>query len=608
MRPALISASLWALAFGLLETNYFSRENFVLPLTTGHFWLVLIAFFEYLILALIPVVALAWIARKGAGRTNDALEWSLPGWWLLLILAVSFYRTTVNPTPRTLEGTIWTFLVVGLMVILLWGLTRLDDRFPGLAKRLSVFGAITLSVVGLVGLLSTLRRSSAAVGSTEDAEQISSLDTCLDCPRVLLIGLDGGDWKVLDPMIERGELPAFERLVRNGVSARLKTVIPTSSPLLWTSIASGKSVAKHGIHDHTRTQLPLGLPPSPMQAKWFRTLTKPTRLALRYLQRVHPFTPLGLVSSQVEAIRIWEILDLFGLQSIVLDWYVSHPVTLQNGIQVSHRFHTKKGAVSETPGLVHPPELATSLEPEIVTPEELDDEIVWGLLDADDLDKAAREGLEQERQQWFKAIRWEMARDLTTKAVASAAFPLVPDWRFAGVYYRAMDISHHLAWQYMDLEKPEDPSVDSDWRFRKVVEQYYRYCDSLLAATLEQANENTVVIVLSDHGWENTLRAHDFAPDGFLIMTGKPVKSSSERLDIHIYDIVPTVLALLGLPVAEDMDGKVATQFVEDWFWKRHPISRVPSYQWESQAPVAGEEIELDEETKEHLRALGYLE
>ncbi len=363
-----------------------------------------------------------------------------------------------------------------------------------------------------------------------------------------------------------------------------------------------------GFTDHTRTQLPLGLPPAPMQAKWFRTLTKPTRLALRYLQRVHPFTPLGLASSQVEAIRIWEILDLFGLQSIVLDWYVSHPVTLQNGIQVSHRFHTKKGAVSETPGLVHPPELSTILEPEIVTPEELDDKIVWGLLDADNLDKAARDGLEQERQQWFKAIRWEMARDLTTKAVASTAFPLVPDWRFAGVYYRAMDISHHLAWQYMDLEKPEDLSVDSDWRFREVVERYYRYCDSLLAATLEHADENTVVIVLSDHGWEDTVRAHDFAPDGFLIMAGEPIKSSSERLDIHIYDIVPTVLALLGLPVAEDVDGMVATQFVEDWFWKRHPINRIASYEWESKARVAGEEVELDEETKEHLRALGYLE
>ncbi len=140
------------------------------------------------------------------------------------------------------------------------------------------------------------------------------------------------------------------------------------------------------------------------------------------------------------------------------------------------------------------------------------------------------------------------------------------------------------------------------------MEQYYRYCDSLLAATLEHADENTVVIVLSDHGWEDTLRAHDFAPDGFLIMAGEPIKSSSERLDIHIYDIVPTVLALLGLPVAEDMDGMVATQFVEDWFWKRHPIKRIPSYEWESKAPVAGEEVELDEETKEHLRALGYLE
>ena len=610
MGASLIAALVWAIALGLLETSYFTRKNFLFPLTSGHLWLFLAFLIEYLLLALIPILAFRWISRREDSRAKDTLVWALPAWWLLLILGVSWYRTTLNPAPRTVEGTLWTLAIVAAMIAFLWVLVRLSERFPRLIRGLSVLGALAVSVVGLAGLFNLPKSSQAAGPDTSAAGQLPLFATCSECPRVLLIGLDGGDWKVLDPMIERGELPTFERLLYSGVSARLKTVVPTSSPLIWTSIASGKSVAKHGVRDHTRTQMPLGLPNAPMQAKWFQTLTKPTKLALRYFQGIHPFRPLGLVSSQVEAMRIWEILDLFDLKSIVLDWYVSYPVTLQNGIQVSHRFHTEKGSISRTKGLVQPEEIAKTLEPEIVTPKELEDDLLWGLLDVADLSDEEREALEHDRREWFKAIRWEMARDLTTRSIVERVFPLVPDWKFAGVYYRAMDISHHLAWKYIGLKRPEGSTEDSDWRFRDFVHRYYRYSDALLEATLAHADGNTVVMVLSDHGWEDTLHGHDFAPDGFLIMAGPGIERSSERLDIHVYDIAPTILALLGLPVAEDMDGQVATRFVEEEFWERHPVRWIPSYEPEARPRALGEdgEVVLDEETQEHLRALGYLQ
>ncbi len=109
MRTALISASLWA-SWLWVPGDTTSRGR--IPFSTsdgGHFWVVLIAFIEYLILALIPVVALAWISRKGAGGTNDALE--MESSWMVAAADLGRFvpNKKVNPTPRNvLEGTIWT--------------------------------------------------------------------------------------------------------------------------------------------------------------------------------------------------------------------------------------------------------------------------------------------------------------------------------------------------------------------------------------------------------------------------------------------------------------------------------------------------------------------
>ena len=67
--------------------------------------------------------------------------------------------------------------------------------------------------------------------------------------RVYVIGLDGATWDILDPLIEQGKLPVFKKLKENGAWARLRTFEPTLSAVVWTSIATGKSMLKHGIVD-----------------------------------------------------------------------------------------------------------------------------------------------------------------------------------------------------------------------------------------------------------------------------------------------------------------------------------------------------------------------
>jgi predicted AlkP superfamily phosphohydrolase/phosphomutase len=78
--------------------------------------------------------------------------------------------------------------------------------------------------------------------------------------RVLLIGLDGASWNVIDPMLEAGELPTLAALAKRGRTAELETVEPVSSPVVWTSIATGHSPESHGITDFYGTRLRMQAP------------------------------------------------------------------------------------------------------------------------------------------------------------------------------------------------------------------------------------------------------------------------------------------------------------------------------------------------------------
>jgi predicted AlkP superfamily phosphohydrolase/phosphomutase len=62
--------------------------------------------------------------------------------------------------------------------------------------------------------------------------------------KVLLLGWDAADWKVISPLLDAGEMPNLERLVSTGVIGNLATLQPVLSPMLWTSIATGKRDSK----------------------------------------------------------------------------------------------------------------------------------------------------------------------------------------------------------------------------------------------------------------------------------------------------------------------------------------------------------------------------
>jgi predicted AlkP superfamily phosphohydrolase/phosphomutase len=72
-------------------------------------------------------------------------------------------------------------------------------------------------------------------------------------PRVLLIGWDGADWRILDPLLERGDLPNLQALIDRGQKGVLKSTIPTHSWAAWPSFLTGVDPADHGVYDILET-------------------------------------------------------------------------------------------------------------------------------------------------------------------------------------------------------------------------------------------------------------------------------------------------------------------------------------------------------------------
>jgi hypothetical protein len=133
--------------------------------------------------------------------------------------------------------------------------------------------------------------------------------------------------------------------------------------------------------------------------------------------------------------------------------------------------------------------------------------------------------------------------------------------------------------------------------------------DRIVGEVLAEVPAEAVVLMLSDHGFEDRF-AHSRAPDGFAILAGGAVTPSAARGRLSIYDVAPTVAALLGLPVAQDLDGRVREDLLDPEALRRFPVRPVSTWEREGREVVAGSGVDpegaLDSEI-ERLRALGYL-
>ncbi len=384
-------------------------------------------------------------------------------------------------------------------------------------------------------------------------------------------------------------MPNVQRLVESGAMGQIATLHPPLSPMLWTSIATGKRPFKHGIHG----------------------FSEPTADG----SAVQPVTNLSRKSK-----ALWNILNQNGLRSVVIGWWPSHPAEPIDGVMVSDHYHRANRPLDQgwplLPNAVYPPDLAETLadlrmHPDLLTPAMVEPFI-----------PLAKE-IDQSKDKRLAGCMRTLSECVSIHSAATWLLDNRP-WDFFAVYYDAIDHFCHGFMKYHPPRQSWIPERDFEL-YSHVVTKAYEFHDQMLGTLLRKAGKNgndVTVILMSDHGFHPDHLRPAAIPDipagpaiehrdfGILAIAGPGIKKDELLHGSSVLDVAPTILTLYGLPVGEDMDGKVLAQaFVEP----APAITAIPS--WEDVPGADGRHpphTRLDpmaaHEALEQLVALGYIE
>ncbi len=402
--------------------------------------------------------------------------------------------------------------------------------------------------------------------------------------KVLLIGWDAADWKFLHPLMDKGLMPNLSKLVEGGVSGKLATLDPPLSPTLWTSIATGKRPYKHGIHGFTE------------------------------VDSSGSVRPVYISSRKVKA--VWNIFDQHKLKSNIVGWWPSHPAEAINGAMVSN-FYQRANKDYKKPwpmakGAVYPPELSDTLAEFRVHPQELTGAHIQPFVP-----DAWKVDVSQDRRLHVLA---KITAECSSIQAATTYLMEHTEWDFMAVYFDAIDHYCHAFMKYHPPHRPHIRKEDYEL-YKDVVKGGCRYHDMMLRRLIELAGEDTTIILISDHGFhpdhnrpvfiprEPAGPAIEHSPFGIIVMNGPGIKKDELIFGSSLLDVAPTLLRLFGLPVAEDMDGKVLLQAFE----KEPAIDTIKS--WEYDGQTSDHVKEAYQQTEEEMAAelqqlidLGYIE
>ena len=406
--------------------------------------------------------------------------------------------------------------------------------------------------------------------------------------RLLLIGWDSADWKLMHPLLDAGELPGVQHLVEGGVSGNLTTLEPQLSPMLWTSIATGKMAYHHGIHGFTEVD--------PVSGR---------------------IVPVSAATRRCKT--IWEMLDERGLRSHVIGWFATQGERDLKGKVVSNLYPHLHGCQSgQSPadwppppsGTYWPGELGAELNHLRVSPREITGDIIRAFVpDAAQVD--------QKSDRRLHLLAGKLAEAYSVQSAATYLMETDPEWDFMAVYFRALDEICHLFMPYHPPRMEGIPEADFA-TYKNVVTATYRAHDMMLQRLIHLAGPETAIMLVSDHGFHSDHLRPKFTPrvpagitvwhraQGVFAAHGPGFKQDELVHGARLLDLAPTILHYFDLPPGEDMEGRVLAEA----FAERRPVQTIPT--WEHPGGVGKRRGTLSSEESrallEQFVALGYIE
>jgi arylsulfatase A-like enzyme len=171
------------------------------------------------------------------------------------------------------------------------------------------------------------------------------------------------------------------------------------------------------------------------------------------------------------------------------------------------------------------------------------------------------------------------------------------------VSFHGYDAAGHAFYRYAHPEAFGDVSPEEARRYGRVLDRYASLVERWVREIERDLGAEDVLVVLSGHGlaptplWRRLLGAltgtsvgaasHGGAPDGVLLAAGGGIRPGAQVANASVLDVAPTLLYLMGLPVARDMEGRVLTEILEPAFARQHPVTFIPSYESLAVTPAA---------------------
>ncbi len=402
---------------------------------------------------------------------------------------------------------------------------------------------------------------------------------------LVVLGIDGATWDVIDPMIANGELPNLASLKAHGAWGPLITVGPQISPVVWTSFSTGQFGRIHGILDFV------------------------------YPYQPGPRRPVQSTDRQVPA--LWNLVSEAGGKVSVVGYFVTYPAEEINGVMVSYKSPQKQ------PYSDYPSDALAPIREKLDSLFNEEKKTLWSRFLPWDFDPANPPAEDDPAAEAFRMVSGRVERRILSAEYnrRAALFLLESPHDLFISYFGLVDHTSHALWKFMDDSDFElKASPESKRLLGNVVQESYRFIDEFIGELLARSPENANIMIISDHGFGSATGMFSVSEDkrerltgnhrskGILLAAGPDIRAG--RINgLTIIDVFPALAYLSGIQVADDLPGDLDLRLFTDEILAEHPPSFTRTYanSGPAVANAADASRAAQEDSIKTLQGLGYV-
>jgi len=403
--------------------------------------------------------------------------------------------------------------------------------------------------------------------------------------RIILVGIDGLGPEQIRDGISTNSLPGFARIVRHGAYGPMATLTPTDGPPIWNTILTGRLPRDHGVKGFATYRL-----------GGSRTVCEllPRGAFVGVLERWGLLSTTPVTSAARKRRALWNDLNAFSIQAGVVRVWGTYPTEKVMGFMLSHYFHLLCRDPTRVGETLYPRDLINEVVDQAVDPSGVDPALVSQFVDPSvDI---VPDGVPWRRELLERAL----APDLTYQN-AGTILRRAYDPPFFVTYFYGLDVVGHTFTRFAQPDRFGNVGPKEARKYGKVTDRYAALLSQWVGDMVQGLRPREILFVVSGYGMEpvplwrrllaplagvsNWSGTHGGAPDGVILAVGDGIRPGSLIHNASVLNITPTLLYLMGLPVARDMEGRVLTEILEGDFAQSHPVTFIPSYESLALAP-----------------------